>query len=447
MNTEIILRKENWIAENNLKDIIKYNDNKITIKNDTSTKVEVRYSQKVMIEDKLAKKLKIDFYGDFKNAGGYLIINDEITTIPFNSSSVMEIKYPTFMDIKIIVSAESSITFEDIKIIPLEEEISLIDNISTEPDVLIITPNYPSLENLYNCAFAHSRNKEYANNGIKIQIASISPNNWFQTTYTHEGLPVLRGTYMDLKALLSRHQYKVIIIHFVDENLYPILDGYINDEKLIFICHGPETVFRYLVNVTRKYFTKEIPYPIQNEYFDMKENYVKKYSEKDNVEWVFVSDWLKDFSEKELGITFKHSRVINNIINEDLFPYSKKNEEDRCKVLVIRKFDNIIQHSIDQVVLAILELSRRPFFDKLSFEIYGDGNFYDELIEPIREFDNVHLHRTFIPNNKIQEIHKNAGILLLPSRHDAHAVAMGEGASSRTSSCWIKSNIKSIFYG
>ena len=167
-----------------------------------------------------------------------------------------------------------------------------------------------------------------------------------------------------------------------------------------------------------------------NTVFDLKEKYVKKYSQKDNVEWVFVSEWFKEASEKELNIKFKNVRVINNVINEDLFPYHEKKAEDRCKILVIRKFDNINQHSLDQVVFTILELSRRKFFNKLEFEIYGDGNYYDELIEPIRQFSNVKLHRTFIPNDKISEIHAKSGILLIPSRHDAHAVAMGEGASS-----------------
>ena len=426
MNEEIILKKENWIKKD---EFIKNENDKITINNTSSTKIEISYSQKVYIEDTSIKQLKIDFEGEFKNAGGYLVINEGIT-FPFNSTSIMEVKPPIYLDIKIIVSAESMIAFEDIKIETIKEEKLLVNEVEKEPDVLVITPNYPSLENLYYCAFVHSRVKEYVSNGLKVQVISVSQNNWFQTIYKHEGIPVFRGTYADLKNLLSRKQYKVIITHFVDENLYPIFDGYVDKEKLIFICHGPETVYRYLVNVTRPYFTKELSYPTQNELFDIKENWIKKFSERDNVEWVFVSEWLKEFSEKELGIKFKNARVINNIINEELFPYHKKNESDRCKILVIRKFDNIIQHSIDQVVLTILELSRRQYFKDLDFEIYGDGNYYEELVEPIRQFDNVHLHRTFIPNNQIHKIHEKAGILLIPSRHDAHAVAMGEGASS-----------------
>lgn len=308
-----------------------------------------------------------------------------------------------------------------------EDVISINTN---EADVLVVTPAYPSKKNLYLCAFVHSRVKEYINLGLKVQVASISGVNESKEIYIHDDVTVIKGNYKHLRELLSKKQYKVIVTHFVDENLYPIYNEFIGNEKLIFICHGPETVFRYLVNVTRPYFTKPIPYPKDDVAMNIKEKWVKIFSQKDNVEWVFVSEWLKDFSEQELGIKFKNVRVINNIINENLFPYKPKKAEDRCKILVIRKFDNIIQHSLDQVVLTIIELSRRPFFYDLDFEIYGDGNFYDELIEPIRRFKNVHLHREFIPNNQISKIHEKAGILLIPSRHDAHAVAMGEGASS-----------------
>ena len=428
MNSEMIIKKDKWKL-NGIEIPTKVDSEKITINNTTSEKVKIEYSERIVVKDKKVKQIRIEFNGDFENAGGYLVINDE-KTIPFNSTALINIKSYKQFEIKVIVSAESKISFEDIKLQPIYKKQTLMNEVSKEPEVLVITPNYPSLENLYYCAFVHSRVKEYIDSGLKVQVASISGANSFETVYTHEKVPVIRGNYYDLRELLVRKQYKVIITHFVDESLYPIFDGFISSEKLIFICHGPETVYRYLVNVTRPYFTKPIPYPANDTGMNIKEKWVKIFSQKDNVEWVFVSDWLKNFSEEELKVKFKNVRVINNIINEELFPYKEKKEEDRCKILVIRKFDNIIQHSLDQVVLTIIELSRRPFFDKLTFEIYGDGNFYDELIEPIRNFNNVHLHRTFIPNNKISKIHEKSGILLIPSRHDAHAVAMGEGASS-----------------
>ena len=35
-----------------------------------------------------------------------------------------------------------------------------------------------------------------------------------------------------------------------------------------------------------------------------------------------------------------------------------------------------------------------------------------------------------MPNSDIKELYKDNGILLIPSRHDAHPVSMSEGAAS-----------------
>ena len=80
--------------------------------------------------------------------------------------------------------------------------------------------------------------------------------------------------------MLSTRRYKVTVTHFVDENLLSIYDGYTYpSDRMIFICHGPETVYRYLVNVTRPYFTKEIPDYTYSETFELKDFYVRKYAQ------------------------------------------------------------------------------------------------------------------------------------------------------------------------
>ena len=383
----------------------------------------------ILVEDKVFKNLQISFKGsNLKNSGGCLYINGHPVTL--NGLANMEITPPVKLHITMTIPADSAVEVERIILTAQEEPQDLVDNCSPDNDVLVITPDYPSTHNLYLCAFAHSRNREYIGNGLNIQVASISPNNWYQSVYELDGVPVFTGRYQDLKKLLSRHQYKVIVVHFVDEKLYPIFDGYIQDERLVFICHGPEATFRFLTNRCRPYFTKELPEIDKSPYFDKKEAYAIKYAKKKNVDWVFVSEWLRDFSEKMLGTQFENAHVIYNTINEQLFPYHPKKAEDRKKILVLRKFDNIRVHSIDQVVGAIRDLSRRDFFEDLTFEVYGDGNYYEVLTEPLKEFSNVHLHRTFIPNEKVHELHKENGILLIPSRHDAHAVAMSEAASS-----------------
>lgn len=429
-NFKKIIKLKKWNNYNTDEDIIiKNSSNGMEVLNQSSEKVVLKNLDNIKV-NKNFNYAKISFFCDLTNAGGCLYLNDS-KAFPAQSESIIDISEMDGMQFELSVSAESSIKNCDIKLEFLEKKIDYTEKCKKSSDVLVVVPNYPSYENLYYCGFAHSRNKEYVKAGLKVQVVAVDNSYDYQTSYEIDGIPVLKCNYQSLKLMLDKHQYKTIVTHFVNENLYPIYDGYVRDnEKMIFICHGPETVFRYLVDVTRPYFTSHVKYPIVNENFDLKEKYIKKFSNKENVEWVFVSEWLKEFSEEQLGIKFKNSTVINNVINEDLFPYVEKKEEDRLNILIIRKFDNIIQHSIDQCVLAILELSKKSYFNELNFNIYGDGNFYDVLVAPLLRFENVHLHRTFIPNDKISEIHKQSGIIMLPSRHDAHAVAMGEAASS-----------------
>lgn len=434
---------KDWMIIKEIKDFIKIKENSLQINNVTNNQIELNYNTIIQVPKGNIKNLYIHFEGEVKNSGGYLVINQK-HTVPINSEVLMPVNPTEKLEISLIVAANSCIEINDI-VIKYEEQKSLIDTLDKQKDVLVIVPNYPDYVNLYSCAFAHSRNKEYIKNGVNAQVFVVNETIWYQTKYERDNVPIIKGTYGDLKQLLTTHQYKVIVTHFVNEKLFPIFDGNIyHNQELLFICHGPETVYRYLTNKIRPYFTPPYREPVDSPIYDKKDYYVKKYAQKENVHWIFVSDWLKDFSEKEQGIKFKHAEVINNIIDEELFAYVQRTKEDRKKILVVRKFDNISQHSVDQVVLAILELSRREFFKDLEFDIYGDGGYYDELLEPVKNLENVHLYRRFIPNEELGQIYKEHGIMLLPSRHDAHAVSMGESAS--TGLVVIGSNVTSNPY-
>ena len=422
---KIRIKTADWVIGNAAK-FASVNDGKLVINNTSGAKITVGYCKTIEIDGKNSGKMYVRFDGDVENSGGYLGING--FPVPIQSECVMPLVAPTTIDLTLVVSAKSSMTVPDLEL-EFGSDVDLLDNVKPDHKVLVIAPQYPSYANLYVCAFAHSRVKEYVKSGLDVQV--FVPTAWYQTSYERNGVPVFSGTYEDLKRHLSEKHYDVTVVHFVDMNLFPILDANIYDnQKLIFICHSPETLYRYLTRTTGTYFTVPNKSLYNDPAFDDHDAYVRKYAEKDNVEWVFVSDWLKNFSESEQKLRFKHARVINNIIDEDLFPYSPKKPEDRKKILMVRKFDNTREHGIDLVVLAILALSRREFFGDLEFDIYGDGYYYDELVEPLKQFDNVHLYRKFLPNEELYSLYSSHGIMILASRTDAHAVSMGESASS-----------------
>ena len=382
----------------------------------------------VVIENKAIRALRIVLEGEmFRNAGGCLFINGH--AMPLNGETLMPLLPPVILNIELKVFADSAVRIDKLTFQELYNDEDLVARCKTDADVLVVCPAYPSSENLYMCAFAHTRTRWYVEHGLNVQVAVINET-WYQKNYRIDGVSVFSGSYRDLKSLLSRKQYKVIVTHFVDTKLYQIYDGYISTEQLIFICHGGDVRFRKMDNICRGYFTAPLEHAEDYPAYDIREYWLKKFAVRDNVEWVFVSDWLRKSAEEINGVSFRHSKVIHNFIDSTVFSYQPKSADCRKKIVIVRKFDNTRQHSIDQSVLAILSLSRRDFFSDLTIEVYGDGGFWKELTAPLAQFRNVHLHNTFVPNRSLPSIYSDCGILLLPSRHDSHAVAMGEGASA-----------------
>lgn len=427
----ILLDKNNWSLfekKTGISNFLEFENKTLQISNTTNEYLEFNYENIIEIKDKSLTQLEISIE-NFQciKGGGCLYINGH--GVPLESKALMPIIPPVKLEIKLKVMADTKCFLDNIILECSNKNSDLADNLVKDSDVLVVTPGYPSSENLYTCGFVHSRVKEYQNSGLNVQVAVIG-NNWYQTSYKLDGIDVFKGAYVNLKSILSKKQFKTIVVHFVDEHLLQIFDGYIDNEQLVFICHGPETLFNYLPNKVRPYFTAEIDERICKVNNEKKEYYIKKYSKYNNVHWVFVSDWLKEFSEEQLNIKFKNTSIIHNVINENLFPYKIKTEELRKNILIVRKFDNICQHSIDQSVLAILELSRRDFFKELNINIYGDGDYFNELLLPLRQFKNVNIVRKFIKNDQLYKIFHENGIALLPSRHDSQGVAMCESAAS-----------------
>ena len=55
---------------------------------------------------------------------------------------------------------------------------------------------------------------------------------------------------------------------------------------------------------------------------------------------------------------------------------------------------------------------------------------FDTLLEPLRKFSNIKIHRGFLSHNEIKKVHDAHGIALMPSRYDTMGVSICEAASS-----------------
>lgn len=411
---------------------IKVNINNTDIKNNTNNSKYILIP-KLFFNTK-NNFIKVNFKGDNKSGGepALKFINRKgkvSTTLFFGEKNLIAKPNKLFgCALKISPNSENTVEKFDIK---YKNEIEKEIKKDFKNDILLITPGYPSVNNKYLFGFVHTRVKEFYKKGINVDVVSLNEKNMY-TKYMFENIPVLQMNYVTLREQLLEKKYKKIVVHFFTEEIAQILDAVdtTNTEILIF-THGTDLIYRDYNLLNKHYFKpiKEVDNDLKN-FFERKDKILSRYNQKHNVKFIFATKWAKKRCEKENNISIKNFDIISTYIDENTFKYNEKKTELRKKIMIIRKFDNISTYGIDLDVKTILELSKRNFFEELEFNIYGDGNYYDELTRPLLKFNNVHLHKKFLTHEEIAEVHKNNGIALFATRYETMGVSAAEAAAS-----------------
>lgn len=300
-------------------------------------------------------------------------------------------------------------------------------------DTLLICPGYPSDNDKYNCAFIHTRVKEYKKMGMNIDIANI--NDLFQnkTIFSEfEGIKVIRTSFNNIRQVLRKKHYDKILIHFFNERHAQILDSLdLSSTQLYFYLHGAETLYWDWPKITTRYFKKEEEItPELKKLFKLRDEIIKKYNRFNNVHWMFVTPWTQKRSEELIGIKYNNAYTIPCYVDNKIFKYQTKDESLRKKIFILRPFKDIATYSTDIDIKVILELSRRKIFKDLEFSIYGDGEMFDIITAPVKQFSNVKINKGFLTHKEISEMHKEHGIGLFATRYDSQAISCCEAALS-----------------
>ena len=299
--------------------------------------------------------------------------------------------------------------------------------------ILLLTPGYPSESNKYSYAFVHTRVLEYVKQGWEVDVKVVNDNFIDKTSfYEFEGVKVVRTGFNEIRLLLQKIKYEKIFMHFFSDQYVQILDACnVEDTDIFIFIHGSDVLYRDINILTNKYFTKKSKdTDEQKQYFKAKDKMLKRYNEMPNVKFIFPSKWSKEHSEEQNKIKFNNYDIIPTFIDEKMFDYKQKTEDMRKKIMIIRKYDNYSTYGIDMVVKAIEELSKKKFFSDLEFSIYGDGEYHEKLLEPLKRFDNVNIYKKFLSHEEISEVHKENGIALFATRYETLGVSAAEAAMS-----------------
>lgn len=337
-----------------------------------------------------------------------------------------------FFAIKLMPESEVLITKFDVWETPTSSyEDDFVKQHLSENETLVLTPDYPTQDNKYLCAFVHSRLIAYKRAGLNVDVVCFKPYRPV-FAYNYEGIDVLRLSYFDVRTLLRLKHYKKIIIHFFTEKVARALESCdLSGTEIYIWSHSSDLLYWDTPDLSAQYFKEKKPISDkQRKLFEKRDAIVHRWNNNKHVHWVFVSEFAKHRAEETIGLTFNNASVIPNFVDKQNFNYVEKDVELRKKVFFVRKYDALSSYSVDVAVRCILELSRRPFFNDLEFNIYGMGPYHAKLFAPVSEFNNVHLYKRYLSREEISEAHKQNGIALFPTRYDTQGVSMCEAASS-----------------
>jgi glycosyltransferase involved in cell wall biosynthesis len=294
---------------------------------------------------------------------------------------------------------------------------------------LVLTNHYPSYDDLYRNTFVHSRVSAYGERGTRVDVFRLRSSEPLSYHEFHN-VDVISGSQEALHKLLLGGSYKSVLVHFLDESMWQVLQQHIDRIKVFVWVHGAEI---------QPWHRRDYNYET-----DQHRDAAKLQSEArmafwrgllrempKNMKLIFVSNYFAEEVMEDLGFRLPETlyTIIHNPIDTELFTYQGKLPEQRKKILSIRPYANR-KYANDLSVSAILELAKKPFFKDMNFRMIGDGLLFDETLAPLRSFENVHIERRFLTHNEIAALHREYGIFLCPTRMDAQGVSRDEAMSS-----------------
>jgi glycosyltransferase involved in cell wall biosynthesis len=296
-------------------------------------------------------------------------------------------------------------------------------------DTLLITNQYPSPDDLYRNAFVHRRMLGYRDDGIRVDCFCLQPRREL-TYYEFEGIEVTVGNVDSLRRVLQSNRYERVLVHFLDANMWKALAPHLDATRVFVWLHGAEVM---------PWHRRSYNYESEAEAEAAKSESAPRtafWSERleaphPNLQLVFVSSTFADEVQADYDVTLpaRQVHVIHNVVDTELFAYASKHPDQRLRVLSIRPFSSR-KYGNDLAVEAIVELSRRPWFEELEFRIIGDGPRFDKELAPLRGMSNVILERRFLPQTEIAELYREYGVFLCPTRWDSQGVSRDEAMAS-----------------
>jgi len=300
----------------------------------------------------------------------------------------------------------------------------------TRTNMLVLSSNYPSAEELYRNMFIHKRidiYKEYE------KLCDVMRMNIYAKEGFREfdGIDVIEGHANTLDSILQQGKINTVCVHFLDVEMWEVLKNYADKINIIVWLHGAEI---------HPWWRREFNYASEGELKNAKTlsdermkfwNGIFENIEKYKLHIVFVSKYFANevFEDYKISLHDDRYSIIHNCIDTDMFKYEEKSIEQRKKILSIRPYVSP-KYGNDLAIKCIQELAKKIYFNELEIRLIGSGELFESTTKPLRKYKNVILEKRFLRQEEISKLHKNYGIFLNPTRHDTQGVSRDEAMSS-----------------
>jgi hypothetical protein len=288
---------------------------------------------------------------------------------------------------------------------------------------LILAAAYPIPNGARPMYFVHSRNLYYQKNGIDVTVINFSA----KKSYTFDGIRVI--SIKEYKTL--NEKFDVLILHAANlRNHYVFLKKYGNRfDKKIFVFHGHEVLH------INKYYPRSYGYLksenrvkdfLQNRYDDFKLTvWHKYYSENiDNIRLLFVSKWLMQQFETEVGLCNENLRGHTDVISNSVGEFFEKNEYSPQNIvydfLTIRSNMDDSKYAVDIVV------NMAENHSNYRFCIIGKGDYFKYNKQP----SNVEWICSEMSHEDLMGYINQSRYALMPTREDTQGLMACEMATT-----------------
>ena len=294
---------------------------------------------------------------------------------------------------------------------------------------LVLTNHYPEYSNLYRNAFVHRRVVAYKRKGAMVDVFRLRPRATL-SYHEFEGVDCITGSQETLSTLLRWQRYESIMVHFLNKPMWNVLRQHANGTRMVVWIHGAEIQPWHRRSFN---FDDDLGVLKAKEEGEARLAFWRGVIEEapTNMKLVFVSRYLAHQAIEDLGVTVPEDmfEIVHNPIDTELFAYEPKSLEQRKRILSIRPFASR-KYANDLTVKAMLALQEKDWFEQLEFRIVGDGPLFEEVVAPVRSFDNVFIERRFLNQREIAKLHREYGVFLCPSRWDSQGVSRDEAMAS-----------------